>query len=91
MAVKIRAGLVVLGGGYFVPVEEVALIAPIEEAGDVDGAVDATLHRKPKTAIFTRSGRAIVSYLNPDVVAGRYEKARLSLVARAEDEAGEKE
>ena len=73
MTAKAHPGLLTLGGGYFVPVQEVTLIAPIEAAENIDQdrAVDATCRRKPRTAIFTRSSRVIISHLAPDEVAER--------------------
>ena len=78
MTTKVHPGLLTLGSGHFVPVQEVTLIAPIEAIEDIDHekAVDTTCRRKPRTVIFTRSDRTILCHLTPDEVAERYAKAR---------------
>ena len=80
MAKSVHAGLLTLDGGYFVPVEEVTLIVPASAVEDAEKAdVDATFRSGPRTVVLTRSGRLIASHLDPDLVASRYEKARLAL------------
>jgi regulator of extracellular matrix RemA (YlzA/DUF370 family) len=77
MAADVHRGLLTLGEGYFVPLQEIELILPAQAADDLkpDNTVDATFRRRARSAIWTRSGKVILSHLSPDTIAEQYAAA----------------
>lgn len=81
-------GLLALGEGHYIPLEEVALIAPISalESMGSTKVVNMARRRKPLTIILTRSEHILLSDLTPDDLAARYAQARLALAGTAQQE-----
>jgi len=75
MAVKIRQGLLPVGGRTFVRLESIAIIMPYQENMEHDHAIRKSKHGPLRSTLVLHTGLKIASYMRPEALADRYARA----------------
>lgn len=73
MAVKIRQGLLPVGGRTFVRLESIAIIMPYQE--DMEYDYEIHKHGQLRSTLVLHTGLKIASYMRPEALADRYARA----------------